>query len=95
MVVKKVAKKAPVKEENNMVTNYDNPFLPDFSMLPSYKKGGIHIKKANRGKFRAAAKRAGMSVQAYANKILKKGSKASKQLKKRAQFAKNAAKWHH
>lgn len=47
------------------------------------------------GKFRAAAKRAGMSVQAYANKVLKKGSKASKQLKKRAQFAKNAAKWHH
>ena len=66
MVVKKVAKKAPVKEENNMVTNYDNPFLPDFNMLPSYKKGGIHIKKANRGKFKAAAKRAGMSVQAYA-----------------------------
>lgn len=36
---KKGGKKAPVKEENNMVTNYDNPFLPDFSMLPAYKKG--------------------------------------------------------
>ena len=26
--------------------------------IPSYKDGGIHIKKKNRGKFTAAAKRA-------------------------------------
>ena len=38
--------------------------------IPSYKDGGIHIKKKNRGKFTAAAKRAGMGVQAYAKKVL-------------------------
>lgn len=80
---------------NEILANMIYSYMPNFNMLPSYKNGGIHIKKKNRGKFKAAAKRAGMSVQAYANKVLKKGSKASKQLKKRAQFAKNTAKWHH
>ena len=59
------------------------------------KDSGIHIKKKNRGKFTAAAKRAGMGVQAYARKILRapKG-KYSSTLRKRANFAANAAKWH-
>lgn len=63
--------------------------------IPSYKKGGIHIKKSKRGTFTAAAKRAGMGVQAYANKVLAKGSKASPAMKKKANFARNAAKWKH
>lgn len=56
------------------------------------KDSGIHIKKANRGKFTAAAKRAGMGVQAYARKILNapKG-KYSSTLRKRANFARNFA----
>ena len=58
-------------------------------------KSGIHIKPANRGKFTAKAKRAGMSVQEYASKILKAGSKASPATKKQAQFAKNAKKFKH
>lgn len=32
--------------------------------------GKIHIKKKNRGKFTAAAKRAGMGVQEYARHVL-------------------------
>lgn len=56
-------------------------------------KSGIHIKKANKGKFTAKAKRAGMSVQAYANKVLKKGSNASTTTKKQANFARNAKKF--
>jgi len=63
--------------------------------VPSYKKGGIHIKKSKRGTFKAAAKKAGMGVQEYANKVLKKGSKASPAMKKKAVFARNAAKWNH
>lgn len=60
-----------------------------------YKKGSkIHIKKENRGKFTAAAKRAGMGVQEYANKVLRDPN-ASPQLKKRANFARNAKKWKH
>lgn len=63
--------------------------------VPSYKKGGIHIKKSKRGTFKAAAKKAGMGVQEYANKVLKKGSKASPAMKKKAVFARNSAKWNH
>lgn len=56
--------------------------------------GGIHIKKANRGKFTAAAERAGKSVQAYASQILANKGNYSPTLVKRANFARNAAKWH-
>jgi|TARA_R100000808_G_C2034229_1_gene76691 hypothetical protein len=40
------------------------------------------------GAFTAKAKKAGMSVQAYANKVLKKGSKATAQTKRQARLAK-------
>lgn len=49
----------------------------------------IKIKSENKGKFTAKAKKAGMGVQAYANKVLKKGSKASPATKKQANFARN------
>jgi hypothetical protein len=59
-------------------------------------KSGIHIKKANKGKFTASANRAGMGVQAFANKVLHapKG-KYSAKLRKRANFAHVASSWHH
>lgn len=64
--------------------------------LPFYGKGGkIHIKKENRGKFTAAAKRAGKSVQAYASQILANKERYSPTLVKRANFARNAAKFKH
>jgi len=59
-----------------------------------FKYGGIHIKKANRGKFTASAKKAGMGVQAYAKKVLASPNASATQ-KKRANFARNAAKWKH
>ena len=79
----------PVYKDGEIYT--ENPF--------EYNRGkdsGIHIKKANRGKFTAAAKRAGMGVQAYARKILKapKG-KYSPTLRRRAAFAKAASKFKH
>lgn len=49
-------------------------------------------KKGTVGSFSKGAARAGMSVSEYASHVLKKGSKASSTLKKRAQFAKNVAK---
>ena len=55
----------------------------------------IKIKPQNRGRFTAKAKRAGMSVPAYAKKVLKKGSKASAATRKQANFARNARKWNH
>ena len=61
------------------------------------KKGGknkIHIKKENRGKFTASAKAAGQSVQEHARSVLNNPNATPLQ-KKRANFARNAAKWHH
>ena len=51
--------------------------------------GGIHIKKKNRGKFTAAAKRAGMGVQEYARHVLANKDRYSSTLVKRANFARN------
>ena len=60
-----------------------------------YLKEGnkIHIKKKNRGKFTASAKRAGMSVQEYAQKVLNDPNATPLQ-KRRANFARNAKRWH-
>lgn len=57
--------------------------------------GSINIKKANRGKFSASAQRAGMSVQEFAGHVLGNKGKYSPTLIKRANFARNASKWHH
>ena len=54
---------------------------------------GIHIKKSHEGLFTAKAKKAGVSVSAYAAQVLKPGSGASAATKKQAQFAKNAKGW--
>lgn len=61
--------------------------------LRSLKSGGkIHIKKENRGKFTASAKRAGEGVQEHAHKVVNNPNASTLQ-KRRAQFAINAAKW--
>ena len=44
------------------------------------------------GDFRRKAKRAGMSVSAYARKVIKKGSKASARTKRQASLAKTLRK---
>jgi hypothetical protein len=56
------------------------------------KKSGIHIKPENRGKFTASSKAAGESVQQHAKSVLSNPRESAKQ-KKRANFARNAAKW--
>jgi hypothetical protein len=58
------------------------------------RKGGIHIKPSKKGSFTRMAKRAGRSVQAEASAVLK-DPHASPAAKKKANFARNAKKWHH
>lgn len=53
----------------------------------------IHIKPSRRGTFTKAAKQHGMSVQSFANKVLRKPSKYSAAMRKKANFAHNASKW--
>lgn len=56
--------------------------------IPSYKYGGIHIKKKNRGKFNALKKRTGKSTEELTHS-------KNPLTRKRAIFAQNARKWKH
>ena len=53
----------------------------------------INIKKSKRGTFTKAAKQHGMSVQNFANRVLRNPSKYSAAMRKKANFARNASKW--
>jgi hypothetical protein len=74
-------------------------YLPkdkNFNMPNSYAKGGgIHIKKSKRGTFTAAAKKRGKSVQEFARQVLANKGNYSSAMVKKANFARNAAKWKH
>lgn len=48
------------------------------------------VPASHKGRFTAKAKAAGMSVQAYARKVGKPGSKATTQTKRQAAFARRA-----
>ena len=62
--------------------------------MPKFGDGkDINIKKSKRGTFTKEAKQHGMSVQSFANKILKNPSKYSAAMRKKANFARNASKW--
>lgn len=62
----------------------------------NYNSGkDIRIKPSKRGTFTKAAKQHGMSVQGFANRILRNPSKYSAAMKKKANFAHNAAGWKH
>ena len=55
----------------------------------------ILIKPSKRGTFTKAAKSHGMSVKGFANKVLKNPDKYSTDMRKKANFARNASKWAH
>ena len=57
--------------------------------------GGIHINPANKGKFTASAKAAGMGVQEFASHVLANKEDYSTTQVRRANFAHNAAGWKH
>ena len=61
-----------------------------------YAKGGkIHIAPSKRGTFTAAASRHGKSVQQFASQVLAHPENYSPAMRKKANFARNAAKWKH
>lgn len=64
--------------------------------MQQMRQGGININPANKGKFTAKAKAAGMGVQAFASKVLgAPEGKYSPATRKQANFARNASKWKH
>ena len=58
------------------------------------KKPMVKIAPSKKGSFTTAAKKAGRSVQAEARAVLA-DKNASPAMKKKANFARNAAKWKH
>lgn len=65
-------------------------------IIHDYNSGkDVHIKPSKRGTFTKAAKQHGMSVQGFANRVLRNPSKYSAAMRKKANFAHNAAGWKH
>lgn len=65
-------------------------------IIHDYNSGkDVRIKPSKRGTFTKAAKQHGMSVQGFANRVLRNPSKYSAAMKKKANFAHNAAGWKH
>jgi hypothetical protein len=67
-----------------------------FNFLSNYAANGgkIYIKPSKRGTFTTAAKSRGMGVQEFASKVLANKEDYSTAMVKKANFARNAAKWH-
>lgn len=65
-------------------------------IIHDYNSGkDVRIKPSKRGTFTKAAKQHGMSVQGFANRVLRNPSKYSAAMIKKANFAHNAAGWKH
>jgi len=86
---KEMGGEMPCLECGGMVPMYDYG-----GMFPQFADGGIYINPANKGKFTAKAKRAGMGVQEFAGKVLgAPEGRYSASTRKQANFARNASKW--
>lgn len=73
-------------------TPLENKMYPQLLQFHNSGKD-INIKLSRRGTFIKAAKQHNMSVQGFANKILKNPSRYSIDMRKKANFARNASKW--
>ena len=65
------------------------------ALYNEYGDGGdMHIDPSKRGTFTSAAKKHGMGVQEFASRVLSNKDDYSTAMVKKANFARNAAKWH-
>ena len=65
------------------------------ALYNEYGNGGsIHIDPSKEGTFTSAAKRRGMGVQEFASRVLSNKDDYSTAMVRKANFARNAAKWH-
>lgn len=73
-------------------TPLENKIYPQLLQFHNSGKD-INIKPSKRGTFTKAAKQHDMSVQGFANRVLRNPSKYSAAMRKKANFARNASKW--
>lgn len=79
--------------QNQQMTNLLSNYAAYGGQL--YGKGGtIHIKPSKRGTFTAAATKHEMGVQEFASRVLANKDNYSPAMVRKANFAKNASKWH-
>lgn len=77
---------------DDMRRDYD---LRSSDTANTYREGGsIHISPSKKGTFTAAATKHGMGVQEFASKVLAHPENYSPAMRKKANFARNASKWH-
>ena len=82
------------QNDPDIIPTYKGGIVLKSSKVNAFAQGGkIHIKKSKRGTFTAAAKKHGMSVQAFARKVLANPDNYSPAMRKKANFARNASKW--
>lgn len=76
--------------------NYEDEMYNDvLKNINEYADGGqIHIAKNKRGTFTASATKHGMGVQEFASHVLSNPDDYSPAMRKKANFARNAAHWH-
>lgn len=92
-----LAKLADVQEEkraNIALKEQQDNMLQGIQPMIAANGGAIHIDKNKRGTFTAAASRHGKSVQEFASQVLANPENYSPAMRKKANFARNAAKWH-
>lgn len=77
------------------VENFKDDQMNDFMSNIAADGGRIYIKPSKRGTFTAAAKQRGLGVQEFASKVLANKEDYSTAMVRKANFAKNANKWHH
>lgn len=89
--------KPQIDKRREMAEYYMDKFSDPYEIgLLDYAKGGrIHIKPSRRGTFTAAAKRHGKSVQAFASQVMANPDRYTPAMRRKANFARNAAKWKH
>ena len=74
---------------------WTNEWLQKYGTGAEFSSGGkIHIAPSKRGTFTAAASKHGKSVQAFAAQVLAHKENYSPAMVKKANFARNARKWH-
>lgn len=80
-----------IQQDLNAMAN----FIAYGGPLNKFSEGGnIYIKPSKRGTFTAAAKKHGKSVQSFASQVLANKENYSPAMIKKANFARNSAKWH-
>lgn len=83
-----------MQEEQMMADPYQQQMMAEKQPMVAANGGSIYIKPSKRGTFTAAATKHGMGVQEFASQVLSNPDNYSSAMVKKANFARNAAKWH-